>query len=525
LNPDEFSGRDRRYASVAVGLVLAVAAWTRWPLLREGLWADESLTVYLAQSKSLRELVARCRIADYSPPLFHLLLGGWGRIFGFGEVAVKSLVLAMGLGAVAAAALAAGEAFGGVAAVVAASLLANNRLMIEMSAEVRPYALSAMLAGVAAFGLFRLRRRIVQGRSARTARIGATVAFILLGYSHYAGMFAVAIIGAVALAFSLVGPERLFARRAAGCALVAGATFLPWLPIFLYQRRVGLPWAPGLTNELRWTRLGGKVSDFFPIVGDDRMSGAWLGVAILAGIFLASPESRAELRKRSTSLTFLAALALLGFVFVGYAIPAPRYLTVGTAFTCLFLAGLLGWPTAVAGGRRRQAAWLGVGLVVVGSYLGRLWQYGQIREREANGLPKTGVRTAVQKNHFGPDDILIAVPDTLSQSLWYYTKSGALIRGFARWTDPVLPDYGRYDSDWFDPAAIPNAWAALEKDVADRDAKRVVLFFAVGEYNPSFGCARDFRDFLLSRMKRLKSQSYAASVEGVQMTIFEAPKE
>lgn len=524
LNQHEKRGKERRFAFLAVGLILGFAAWSRWPLLREGLWADESLTVYLARSKSLAELIARCRIADYSPPLFHLLLGGWGRLFGFGEVAVKSLVFVLGLGGIAAAALAAGEMFGPVAAVLAAVLVANNRLAIEMSAEVRPYMLSAALAGFALFFLFRLRRFVNERRAPTAAQIGATAAFVLFGYSHYAGMFAVAIVGMTAAAALAIGREPHFWRRVAVSAGFAGLTFLPWLPIFEYQRKIGLPWAPQFTAALLWERFVTKVGDFFPIVCDGPTAGSWIGVAILMFAIGTSEPARRAVRKRATPLMLCFILSLLCYFLVAFVAPASRYLTVGVIFSALLASGFLSSAVPTLESRRKSLVWVGIALVAGGSFIGRLWQYEEIRHNFQIGLGKSGIRTAFEKNRFGPTDVLIAIPDAQSQSLWFYSRDSSLIRGFPRWSDPIIPDYEHYDRDWTDPNAIENAWASLQEDVREHDAKRIVLFDSAGDFALSSGCARDFDDFLHAKLRVILSRAYAGRIEGTRMTIFAVPR-
>jgi hypothetical protein len=523
LSSGEIEGRRRRYATAAVGVVVAFAAWSRWPLLREGLWADESLTVFLARSRSPAEFLARLRVADYSPPLFDLLLAGWGRLFGFGELAVKALPFTLGLIGVGTAAMAAAELFGGAAAVLAAVLVANNRLMIEMSAELRSYALSAALAGLALFYVFRIRSRIRAKRDPAVATIAATAALVLFGYSHYAGMLAVAILGIAAMAALALRKEKAFWNRVAASAAIAGAAFLPWLPIFNYQRRIGLPWAPPLTAALQWPRFGTRIRDFLPIVSDGAGAGSWIGVAILILALIASKTARQQVRTRAAALALCGALAAVCFFFVAWIAPASRYLSLGVVFSVLFAAGLLSAAVWRSVRRGSLLSWTGFALVVAGAFVGISWKYDQIRHDGRVGLGKSGIRTAFEKNRFGPTDILIAVPDVLSQSLGFYSKGFSPIRGFPRWNDPLIPDYENYSRDWTDPSAIENAWEALTEDVRRLDAKRIVLFAWPGEAALSSGCARDFVDFLHQKLRVLKEQSYTGTIENADVTIFVAP--
>jgi len=163
----------------------AFAIWSRQPLVREGLWTDEAISLYVARAPSVSEFLARNRASDYTPPLFNVLLAGYVRLAGAEETSLKLYALGVGFLAAAGGTALAWELAGPLAAALAAAFLVNNPILIEMSAELRAYSLSAFLAATCLLVAFRLRRRAAPpGRASYVLLMGLLV---LLVYSHIAG--------------------------------------------------------------------------------------------------------------------------------------------------------------------------------------------------------------------------------------------------------------------------------------------------------------------------------------------------
>src|SRR6266542_3910612 len=135
--------------SALLALILIHAVWHRWPLVREGLWSDEAISVYIASAPSSSEFLRRLEINDFNPPLFHLLLAGWGRLAGWEEAPLKLYALAWGILALGAIGLLAGGLFGWRGAVLGLAFAAANPLLFSQSGELRPYTLSVVLAALA----------------------------------------------------------------------------------------------------------------------------------------------------------------------------------------------------------------------------------------------------------------------------------------------------------------------------------------------------------------------------------------
>ncbi|MEV4754881.1 glycosyltransferase family 39 protein [Micromonospora sp. NPDC049559] len=215
-----------------VALVVLAGAALRF-LATSPLWLDEAQSVAISALPPAR-LVDALR-ADAAPPLYYLLLHGWMRLFGDGDLAVRGL---SGLFAVAALPLFHRLARPYGAGTVTLALAAANPWLVRYATEARPYALEVLLVLLGVLALERAYRRPGPARAAALALVSA-----LLLLTHYWSLFLYAATGA-GLLVALRRPGR---AAPAWClvGLAAGAVpFLAWLPVFWYQsRHTGTPWA------------------------------------------------------------------------------------------------------------------------------------------------------------------------------------------------------------------------------------------------------------------------------------------
>src|SRR5262249_1107571 len=150
-----------------------------------------------------------------------------------------------------------------VAAAVAAAFLVNNPILIDMSAELRAYSLSALLTCVALLAVFRLRR--AGEATGRGAFVALAVVLTLLVYSHVAGGIVVTVLLLWGVLERLRGPFRSFGRGLALAAAAALAAFLIWLPTTWRQARIGLPWERKLTLAEAFRATALQTDEALPI--------------------------------------------------------------------------------------------------------------------------------------------------------------------------------------------------------------------------------------------------------------------
>jgi len=218
--------------AVLVGLVLRF--WTR-----SDLWLDEALTVNIARLP-LHDLPSYLK-RDGAPPLFYVLLHVWTGLFGTSDVAVRSLSGVFGVATIPLAWLA-GQRLGGRWAAWAAMLLvATSPFAVHYDTEARMYSLVALLT---LLGFLALDRALRAPRPGNLVAVAAVTGLLL--YSHYWSIYLLAttMVWLVFQAWRGRPAWRRGARAALVAAVVGCLTFLPWVPIFLFQtEHTGTPWA------------------------------------------------------------------------------------------------------------------------------------------------------------------------------------------------------------------------------------------------------------------------------------------
>jgi mannosyltransferase len=441
---------------------LAVAVWLG--LLSGPLWLDEALSVEIAR-RGLPGLVDALR-QDGAPPLYYLLLHGWTAVLGTGTVVVR---LPSVLLTVVALALVhrLGRDLGGVAAGRAAVVvLATLPWTARYATETRMYLLVVVLVLAGALLLRRLHRAPDR---AGVLALGAVTGALLL--THYWSLFLLAAVAALHVPGVLRRQPPALAVAASGA--LGAVAFLPWLPVFLFQRsRTGAPWsdAPGLPDLLWTPRLWGLGSTA------SRTALAVVLVPLLA-IALVRGGRRARAVAAVTGLTLLlgwAATAVQGGAY------AARY----TAVVVPLVAVLTGLGAAALRGQvalMALAALAGVGL---GTGLASVHH-----ARTPAGGIADAVRTGAPAG-----ELLVSCPDQLGPPL-------ARLLG-EDYEQVVYPTLGPSDLvDWIDyeqrnAAADPAQVAArLEARAGDRG---LLLLMAPG-YRTLVGHCEALHDALEDR--------------------------
>ncbi|HML24238.1 MAG TPA: glycosyltransferase family 39 protein [Aggregatilinea sp.] len=219
-----------RLALLTLILLLAFALRAHDAGVRS-LWEDEGWTMLLSKGPGVGDVV-RTMVYDQHPPLYFVLLNLWRGVAGETEFATRFLGILIGVVAVAGIAPLGRALFGAKAGVLAALLLALADLHIDLSQEVRHYALMATFAVLSSLFYVRWVRH-----STRASRVGWVLTSLALMYTHYLGAFVLMTQG-----FHLLLCVRPRAKLAQGVFLLGavGVGFLPWLPVVIRQ------------NDVRW---------------------------------------------------------------------------------------------------------------------------------------------------------------------------------------------------------------------------------------------------------------------------------
>ena len=466
-------------------VIVPLAALDRRGQISEGLWRDEAQAVCTARSASAAQFFDRMP-RDFNPPLFHVILAGVGRAIGFDEFPLKAFAQLLGLLVIPAVALVAVELFGLTGAATAACLAALSPVLISLSAEVRPYSLTAILGCLSLWLVLRLFRKAGEDRVSFGSLLALAVVLILLAYAHYSGLLMAGAIGCVALlALWMTSGERNRWRAVAAACALAGLAFLPWLPVLLRQVRSGLPysrppsweemWEP-LLEKLRpqvprlWWGSGGQ-----PGAATNAMMCAWF-LILLAGIVVIARERDGEkTRQRQIACALVLGVALVIALLMRSAPQEPRYFVLIAALTTALIGGMIG----VAGARH----WFGRGLLVVvlagviGSHLATL--PGRASGSEGPP-PKSGVRTICQHGGLRPEDLVVLAPDYLGSTFWYYCWETPTTHGFPIWSNPSLPDWYHYREAWSSPTAIAETTERIRGTLHETGSDHFFLIWLPG---------------------------------------------
>ncbi|MFL5782285.1 MAG: glycosyltransferase family 39 protein [Thermoleophilaceae bacterium] len=220
----------RRPELVLVAALTAAGAALRFATLDlQSFWHDEAVTVGRVLDPSLFTTLDRVPGSEATPPLYYALAWAWTRVFGSGEVGIRSLSAVLGTATIPVAWWAGRELISRAAGVAAAALVAFSPYMVWYSQEARAYALLVLLCGLS-LALF---ARALRGDSARWLGWWALVAALAL-VTHYFAVFVVA--PELALLLWLMPARRRAVLLAGACV---GAVGLALVPLAVHQANQG----------------------------------------------------------------------------------------------------------------------------------------------------------------------------------------------------------------------------------------------------------------------------------------------
>ncbi len=389
-------------AAVVAGLVLRF--WTS-----SQLWLDEALTVNVAHLP-LHRLPDALR-HDGAPPLYYVLLHFWMVAFGTGNLAVRSLSGVISVVSLPLAWLAGRRLGGRSVAWVTLLLVASSPFAIRYGTENRMYALVVLLT---LLGFLAITSVLSRPRPANLISLGLVTGLLL--YTHYWAVYLIVAVGAYLVWEILRGSSN---ARWALLGVAAGClTFVPWLPIFVFQtRHTGTPWAvPASFSAMVHAVSGFAGGDStFPYKGDSSPARA-LGLVFfaLAGLGLfgaAASRRRIELdlftRPRARAVAFVTAATLALAVVAGLLTRSAfqdRYTAV--VFVTLILLVALGTTTFAD-------RWVRYGVVALAVALGLSTSASNVTfPRTQAGQVASAIRASAR-----PGDVVGYCPDQLGPAV------------------------------------------------------------------------------------------------------------
>ncbi len=149
---------------------------------------DEVITAARVIPGSFGHMLHEIRASESNPPLYYVLAWGWAKVFGVGEVALRSLSALFGAATVPVAYLIGRELSGRRAGFITAALVAVSPMLIWYSQEARGYALLVFLAALSLLFF----ARALRTRASRDLVLWALTSALAL-CTHYFAFFAVSV--------------------------------------------------------------------------------------------------------------------------------------------------------------------------------------------------------------------------------------------------------------------------------------------------------------------------------------------
>ncbi len=349
---------------VVIAAAVLAGGLSLWLSRGQSIWFDENYSILLARH-SFHDLLALTAV-DAHPPFYYVLLKLWAGLFGWSEVALRSLSALCLAGAVAGMLVLVRRLFSMRVAVIIAPLLVLAPFLLRYGYEVRMYALVGLIGVMATWVLVRARES--QGKKW----------WVYYGLLVTLGMYTVylsAAIWAAHLVWVLLTPragKSRFDKRYVWAVAGAVLLFVPYLPIFLQQMEHSA--LPGIGSPLTLTKLASVLGLTFVYMPDWELGG-WTSLAlvvfsVLFGLLFAAAWIKRANRKGLLLLGVMAVVPIAFFALTSLPPRQPIFVERYIAHVVVYVYALtavvipLGWMA----GRRRIAiaagALLSVFLVV-----------------------------------------------------------------------------------------------------------------------------------------------------------------
>ncbi len=183
---------------------------------------DEVITAGRVLPGSLFHMLSEVRLSESNPPLYYVIAWAWAKVFGLGEVGLRSLSAVFGVLTIPVAYFIGRELSSRRAGLITAAMVAVNPMLIWYSQEARAYAVLVFFAALS----FLFFLRALQNAQNRDLALWSLASIGALT-SHYFAVFPVGI-EAVWLLYSLRSQWRRVAV-AVGAIVLVGLALIPLL--------------------------------------------------------------------------------------------------------------------------------------------------------------------------------------------------------------------------------------------------------------------------------------------------------
>lgn len=463
-----------------IGVVL-IALVLRIPLLSGSFWLDEAAQAL----ESTRPLTQQFDIAyDFQPPLFHLIVHVF-TYFSTQEWWLRLASLIPGILTVYFTFQIGKRLASNWVGLLAALLLATHSFHIFYSQELRPYALPALLAVWSWWVLIQIVGKVSSTSGKQSVAFPEIKQFAVFTILTVAGLYSSYLYPFLVLSqfFSVAAFKRTWLTKFTASFTVSALCFLPWIPMFLQQLRVG---STLRQNTLGWDQVVsipqlkavpltmGKF--LFGVIELDAKVGLVVAGVAIAGLLCAVVFHWLRAQKFQPKkllndqtmviLTSWGVLPLLIAWLISFAVPVvqPKRVLYLLPALCLGLSDLI-----VKQWKRPVAKLLLIGLLMVNGF-GTLQYFTQAKLQRENWR---GLITQIDAQFSQTDTIIVfKFDEPFAPWMWYdhqafpVVKTGTSTIQADTQLEPLMKRVLLYDtvvvwdylSDLTDPDKRVEAW-------------------------------------------------------------------
>jgi len=391
--------------------------------LQQSLWFDDDYSVLLAM-RPVGELIHLTSI-DVHPPLYYLLLKGWGMMFGWNDLAMRSLSILFTVGALAVGGLLVRKMFGNRAAIGSMPLLAIAPLLMRYGFEVRMYAMASCIGICATYALY----SAWKSKSKTQIRwLIAYTALLILGLYTVYSLALLWIAHAVWVIYVMVRQRRKAKDLLpyVGVFAAAAVIYIPWLPTFVSQLSNG---ALGpIMEPLKLDQLVGIFSFNAVYLPTDKVNVIQTAalVAVIGVYIWAIPKARKKLQAKSGELALLSMymgvpIIIMMVVSLSRAMYVERYLS-HVAIGMILLGGVV-LVTAADAAKKRWQSYVAY-LVVFGTFLIGVYNLASIGNFSNQHQYKPTSREVATSIGACPRDAkILADGPYVASEIWFYMQN------------------------------------------------------------------------------------------------------
>lgn len=338
---------ERHFMPIVIAGVVLTMAISLAIGLNQSVWFDEAYSIMLAK-QSTADLLHLTAI-DTHPPLYYLLLQGWATMFGWSELALRSLsVLAMG-GAALMGTLLVKKLFGVRAALITLPFIVFAPFLLRYGFEIRMYALASFIGVAATYTLVSALQARDKQRQWKLYALYALLVAIGVYTLYYTVLLWLAHL--VWLVWTAKKEKQPIVRAPWFVALGGSVVFfLPWLPTFISQ--VGNGALAAISQPLTIDNLVGIVSFMFVYQPTWQLTAlmSLVIVFVIAALIVLSIRAWKNADKKQRSYLLLLALYILGPIAVLTLVSLAKPMYVERYLSHVMIAGsmLVGVVVALA---------------------------------------------------------------------------------------------------------------------------------------------------------------------------------